>query len=41
MLPYVERLDGRNLKAVFDDYSLAHRGFIGIISMASTTSDFR
>ena len=41
MLPYVERLDGRNLKATFDDYPLAHRGFMGIISMASATLDFR
>jgi D-amino peptidase len=40
-LPYVERVDGRTLKAVFDNYPMAHRGFTGIISVASRTPDFR
>jgi len=34
-LPYVERLSGRSVKAVFDDYALAYRGFTGIFAMAS------
>jgi len=41
MLPYVERLDGRTLEAVFDDFPLAYRGFSGIISVASRSKDFR
>lgn len=41
VLPYVERLDGRTLNAVFDNYPLAYRGLSGIISVASRTPDFR
>jgi len=41
MLPYMERLGGRVVEAVFDDFSLAYRGFSGIIAMASTTKGFR
>lgn len=36
ILPYVERLDGRTVAAVFDDYPAAYRGFVGIFSMASS-----
>ena len=33
MLPYAERLDGRTIKATFDDYPLAMRGLRGAISL--------
>jgi D-amino peptidase len=36
VLPYVERLDGRTVAAVFDDYPSAYRGLRGIFSMASS-----
>jgi len=34
-LPYVKRIDGRSVKAVFDDFPMAYRGFTGIFAMAS------
>ncbi len=33
LLPYVEKLDGRTVKAVFDDYPLAMRGLRAAISL--------
>ena len=35
LLPYAERLDGRTIKAVFDDYPLAMRGLRAAISLGS------
>ena len=34
-LPYSERIDGRTVKAVFDDYPTALKGLFGVIFMAS------
>ncbi len=34
-LPYIERVDGRTVRAVFDDYPSAMKGFFGAIFMAS------
>jgi len=34
-LPYIERLDGRTVRAMFDDYPSALKGLRGAISMAS------
>lgn len=34
LLPYAERLDGRTIRAVFDDYPTAMRGLRGAISIA-------
>ena len=36
VLTYVERLGGRTVAAVFDDYPSAYRGLVGIISIASS-----
>ncbi|MDP6457955.1 MAG: M55 family metallopeptidase [Candidatus Bathyarchaeota archaeon] len=35
ILPYIERLDGRTVAAVFDDYPTAYRGLNGIFYLAS------
>ncbi|MFB0543617.1 MAG: M55 family metallopeptidase, partial [Candidatus Bathyarchaeia archaeon] len=34
LLPYVERLDGTTIKAVYDSYPVALKGTIAAISMA-------
>ncbi|MEM4727147.1 MAG: M55 family metallopeptidase, partial [Candidatus Bathyarchaeia archaeon] len=36
VLPYIERVDGRTLKAVFNDYPTALRGLRAAITIAAT-----